>query len=511
VEPACGRGAFLGPMVSRLIASARLHGHELSECDGAIRAFDIRAENVAAARALVARSFADAGMPEARAERLAATSVRRCDFLLDPLDGLVADFVLGNPPYVRIEGVAAARTAAYRRVCPTMRGRSDVYVGFFERGLRLLSDGGALGFIAPDRWMHNQYGAGLRQLVSERFSVDAVVEMHDVDAFERAVSTYPAVTVIRRTAQEKAVVATANRTFGPEGAGELVRWVSSGQEGTVEGSSFSAVRLSEWHGGPDLWPSGDPRAIALVRLLEDRFPPLEDPATGTRVGIGVATGADGVYVTRDAGLVEPDRLLPLVAAEDVRCGQVQWSGTYLVNPWGERGLVDLRSYPRLRDYYERHRRTLERRHVAKANPHGWYRTIDSVRSDLVGVPKLLVPHMQASLFPALDAGGLYPHGGLYFITSRDWDLEVLGGLLLSEFANLFVGTYCTKLRGGYYQVQAQYLRKVRVPVIGSVGASERKALRDAFRERDREKATAVAMGLFGVEALPPVATGPRCA
>jgi len=50
-----------------------------------------------------------------------------------------------------------------------------------------------------------------------------------------------------------------------------------------------------------------------------------------------------------------------------------------------------------------------------------------------------------------------------------------------------------------------------VPVIGSVGASERRALRDAFRDRDREKATAVAMGLFGIEALPPVAIGPRCA
>jgi len=398
------------------------------------------------------------------------------------------------------------------RTSRTWRGRSDIYVGFFERGLRLLSDGGALGFIAPDRWMHNQYGAGLRQLVSERFGVDAVVEMHDVDAFERAVGTYPAVTVIRRTAQEKAVVATANRTFGSEGAGELVRWVSSGQEGTVEGSSFSAVRLSEWHGGPDFWPSGDPQAIALVRLLEDRFPPLEDPATGTRVGIGVITGADEVYVTRDAGIVEPDRLLPLVTAEDVRCGQVQWSGTYLVNPAGERGLVDLRSYPRLRDYYERHRRTLERRHVARANPDAWYRTIDSVRSDLFGVPKLLVPKVQASLSPVLDAGGLYPHCSLYVITSRDWDLKVLGGLLLSELANLFVGTYCTKLRSGYYQIRAQYLRKVRVPVIGSVGASERKALRDAFHERDREKATAVAMGLFGIEALPPpVAIGPRCA
>jgi len=53
------------------------------------------------------------------------------------------------------------------------------------------------------------------------------------------------------------------------------------------------------------------------------------------------------------------------------------------------------------------------------------------------------------------------------------------------------------------------LRKVRVPVIGSVGASERRALRDAFRDRDREKATAVAMGLFGIEALPPLSPSGR--
>jgi len=50
-----------------------------------------------------------------------------------------------------------------------------------------------------------------------------------------------------------------------------------------------------------------------------------------------------------------------------------------------------------------------------------------------------------------------------------------------------------------------------VPVISSVGASERKALREAFRDRDREKATAVALRLFGIEALPPVAIGSRCA
>ena len=64
---------------------------------------------------------------------------------------------------------------AYRRICPTMRGRADIYVGFFERGLDLLKPGGALSFICADRWMRNQYGADLRELIASAYSVETVV------------------------------------------------------------------------------------------------------------------------------------------------------------------------------------------------------------------------------------------------------------------------------------------------------------------------------------------------
>ena len=49
-------------------------------------------------------------------------------------------------------------------------------------------------------------------------------------------------------------------------------------------------------------------------------PPLEDANTGTRVGIGLATGADSVYLTKDPDLVEPDRLLPMLMAKDTAGG-----------------------------------------------------------------------------------------------------------------------------------------------------------------------------------------------
>ena len=90
-----------------------------------------------------------------------------------------------------------------------MQGRADIYVGFFERGLQLLRPQGRLGFICADRWMHNQYGAQLRKLISSSFAVESVVTMHDVDAFEQDVSAYPAITVIRSDRQGCVSVAEA--------------------------------------------------------------------------------------------------------------------------------------------------------------------------------------------------------------------------------------------------------------------------------------------------------------
>lgn len=136
------------------------------------------------------------------------------DFLLSDGPDRPADFVVGNPPYVRLEDMPNGLSDAYREACPTMRGRADLYVGFYEKGLGMLAPEGRLGFICADRWMRNQYGAKLRELVAANYSVDSVdsvVAMHDVEAFEEPVSAYPAVTIIRRGEQGPSSTSTPAR------------------------------------------------------------------------------------------------------------------------------------------------------------------------------------------------------------------------------------------------------------------------------------------------------------
>jgi hypothetical protein len=350
--------------------------------------------------------------------------------------------------------------------------------------------------------MHNEYGAGLRDLIAREFSVETVIEMHDVDAFEDAVSAYPASVVIRNAAQAKSVVAQADAEFDANAATAFERWTRRGRSASFRRTGCVATRLPEWFDGDSLWPAGNPDALALIAELERRFAPLEDPSTGTRVGIGVATGADSVFITRDAGLVESERLLPLVSTGDVASGTVEWSGRYLVNPWNSDGLVNLDAFPRLRAYYEANGARLRSRHVAVKRPDNWFRTIDRVDPNLLSRPKLLLPDIKAASHPVLDSGSLYPHHNLYFVVSDVWDLEVLGGLLLSDVANLFVGAYCVKMRGGCFRFQAQYIRRIRLPRPTDLSKKQAHALRAAFRTRDVAAATAAAVEVYGIVDLP---------
>lgn len=238
------------------------------------------------------------GLGRSAAERLASGWVRTGDYLFDTTT-VEADFVIGNPPYVRLEDIPAEIATFYREAYPTMRGRADLYVAFFEAALRQLREGGTCAFICADRWMRNQYGADLRELVTSGFAVNVVIEMHNADAFHDEVDAYPAITVIRRQEQDSTVVASA----GPEAEETPPRALSAMLDAAASGKpmmvadGLRVARVDTWFKGGDPWPCHSPEQLSLLRRLEDRFPALEVSA---KVGIGVATGNDGLFITQDA-------------------------------------------------------------------------------------------------------------------------------------------------------------------------------------------------------------------
>jgi hypothetical protein len=479
VEPAAGNGSFLVPMIERLLESCQRLGRDLLDCKNSLIAYEIDDRSAARARAVAASTLTRCGVKDLLAEWL-------------------ADFVIGNPPYVRLEDIPEETVAFYRKAYSTMRGRADLYVAFFEAGLRQLNEGGVCSFICADRWMRNQYGAELRELVTSEYSVEIVMDMHNANAFHDEVDAYPAITVIRRKEQRATLVATA----GPEAGSVAGQTLSATLLATARYEPLALPRglrtalVERWFEGSDPWPCHSPEQLTLLRRLEEKFPALESSA---RIGIGVATGNDAVFITKDTGLVERSRMLKLALVSDICEGAMRWSGHYLVDPWNRDGLVNLDEYPQLRAYFAIHALALKRRHTASKNTRGWYRTIDRVTHALTDKPKLYIADIKNVLNPVLDRGDTYPHHNLYFIQSDAWDLEVLGGLLMSAVGQFFVESYGVRMRGGYLRFQAQYLRRIRVPDPKVVSKAQVDSLKEAFRIRDRESATRVALDVYGID------------
>ncbi|UJH71733.1 Eco57I restriction-modification methylase domain-containing protein [Ornithinimicrobium sp. INDO-MA30-4] len=496
VEPSVGDGAFLGPTVDRLSASALEHGVAFASLSGVIRGYDLQAKHVQSSQTVVRDRLVANGADLQTAATLATTWISQADFLLDDVD-TPANFVVGNPPYIRSDDLARDLGTAYRDRWATMRGRADVYVGFFERALGMLKPDGKLGYICADRWMRNAYGANLRDFITTNYAVESLWQMHDVDAFATEVSAYPAITILGNHPQSEVAVLDATATFTELGAREATHFVRS-TDNEASGVGWSGARLDSWFSGTGFWPTGTPERLLLLEFLQENFPKLEETGGTTKIGIGVATGADKAYVVAPTADVEPDRLLPLVMADDIRSGQLQTPQKVLINPWNEQGnLVDLSAYPRLKLALASHPNVVNR-YVAKKKPAAWYRTIDKVSPGLAHRPKLLFQDMKAQITPVFEPGGYYPHHNLYYIVSTEWDLEVLGGLMLSRIAQAFIEAYGVRMRGGTLRFQSQYLRKIRVPAPQDIPEAVANRLRDAHRASDRDAATRAAEEAYGL-------------
>lgn len=498
LEPSFGDGDFLVPALERLLSSWRRHaatGDAFEALKDCVRAVELHRHTFIRTKATVVERLVAEGIAPLEAAALANRWLIFGDFLLADLPQDF-DIVVGNPPYVRQELIPEVLMAEYRLRYSTIYDRADLYVPFIERSLRLLRQGGVLGFICADRWMKNRYGARLRSLVAQGFHLRAYVDMTDTPAFHSDVIAYPAITVIARERGRETRIARRP-------AIDSVALSSLAKTLTADTLSTEEPAVRELHAvvvGEEPWVLDGSAQMELLRRLERDYPALEN--SDCKVGIGVATGADKAFIGRFDELdVEADRKLPLVMTRDILTGRVEWRGYGVVNPFIDgpgSGLVDLKQFPRLRRYLEARKEEIAGRHVAQKSPASWYRTIDRITPSLSGRPKLLIPDIKGRAQVVFEEGRLYPHHNLYYVTSETWDLHALQAVLLSDVARFFVASYSTKMRGGFLRFQAQYLRRIRLPRWSDVPDHLRTALAEAARALDLTACNRAVEELYGL-------------
>jgi hypothetical protein len=494
LEPSFGGGDFLLPAIERLLSAWQAAGRKgdpveaLADC---IRAVELHRDTFAETKGRVIERLAAHGLIGSQAARLADLWLLNGDFLLAGLGGEF-DFVIGNPPYVRQELIPGVLLTEYRSRYKTIYDRADLYVPFIERSLTSLANSGVLAFICADRWMKNRYGGPLRKLVSEQFHLKVYVDMFNTSAFHSEVIAYPAITVIAREPGK-----TTRIAHRPTIDAAALRALSSALlSREVPAPDTGVHALDGVASGAEPWVLDTSDQLAVIRRIEGSFPLLEE--AGCKVGIGVATGADKAFIgPLDELDVEDDRKLPLVMTRDIQGGTVKWRGFGVVNPFADAGgLVNLADYPRLGRYLEARKEQIAGRHCAQKIPANWYRTIDRITPSIAKLPKLLIPDIKGESHIVYEDGHLYPHHNLYYVTSDIWNLKALQAVLLSSITRLFIATYSTKMHGGFLRFQAQYLRRLRLPLWSAVPDAVRADLIRAAEQRDIAACTRAAFALY---------------
>ncbi|MCL4472740.1 MAG: Eco57I restriction-modification methylase domain-containing protein [Actinobacteria bacterium] len=494
LEPSFGEGDFLLPITERLLASYRASRHGLlnivEDLSEAIRAVEVHSESIKSTRTKLIELLRTNEVGESDAHRLADAWIIEGDFLLTDLPHSFTHAV-GNPPYVRQELVPDALMAEYRARYNTIYDRADLYIPFIEGCLLSLEPGGALGFICADRWMKNRYGGPLRKMIAQEFHLAVYVDMVDTPAFHSEVMSYPAITIIRREPAGPTRIAYRPQ-IERESLRKLARVINT--KNVAPDSGVNEVVDVTKNSEPWLLHASD--QVRVIRRLEADYPLLEE--TGCKVGIGVATGADKVFIGPLESLnVEPDRKLPLITTKDIETGTVKWKGLGVINPFGDEGqLVDLAAFPLLSSFLETRGELIRKRNVARKNPRNWFRTIDRIYPEIVNRPKLLIPDIKGEAHIVYEEGCYYPHHNLYYVTSKEWDLRALQAVLLSSITKMFISTYSTQMRGGYLRFQAQYLRRIRLPLWKDVPGALRKRLADAAIAGDLEACNQSAFDLY---------------
>lgn len=198
IDNSCGDGAFLVAIVGRYCdeflktsrdlcslseeLSAYIHGVEIdeNECRKCVEKLNSKIKNY--------------GLDSIVWDIMCADALS-----VDKYDGKM-DFVLGNPPYIRVHNLGD-NFSNIKKFSFTQNGMTDLYIVFYEIGLKMLNAGGVLGYITPSSFFNSIAGKYMRSHLINNNLIDKIVDLRHFQAF--SATTYTTIAILKNNRKKK--------------------------------------------------------------------------------------------------------------------------------------------------------------------------------------------------------------------------------------------------------------------------------------------------------------------
>ena len=112
------------------------------------------------------------------------------------------DFVVGNPPYVRVHNISKNELSIIKNMSFSKKGMTDFYIVFFELGLKMLKKNGILGYITPNSFFYSKSGYLLRTFMMKSKQLVYLKDYGHKQIFSR-ITTYSAISIFNKKNKKK--------------------------------------------------------------------------------------------------------------------------------------------------------------------------------------------------------------------------------------------------------------------------------------------------------------------
>ncbi|XWK89584.1 MAG: Eco57I restriction-modification methylase domain-containing protein [Phormidium sp.] len=264
------------------------------------------------------------------------------------------DVVVGNPPYVRQEGLGEIKPF-FKAQYKSYHGVADLYTYFYERGVTILRTSGALSYIVTNKWLRAGYGEALRQFFTENCVFEQIVDFGHAPIFADA-DVFPCIVVVRKVYRSNATNSSPSPVLICPVPREKLESIDLTEYVYQSGYPVPWARFTA-----DAWSLEPPALENLIKKIRTVGTPLIEFTKGVKPFWGVLTGLNEVFLIDEEKrqeLIKADPksaeiIKPCLRGQDVKRWNPTWNNLWLV--FTRRG-IDIDSYPAIKAYLEQYRK-----------------------------------------------------------------------------------------------------------------------------------------------------------
>lgn len=200
IDNSCGDGAFLCEIVRRYCEAAieaNMSATDLKkDLEEYIHGIELEYTEIQKCQLNVSAVAETFGIKNVNWAFICGDSLKVHDY-----DGRM-DYVLGNPPYVRVHNLGESFDDI-KNFHFSKSGMTDLFIVFYELGIRMLNDHGTLGYITPSSFYNSIAGAAMRKVFVNDNLLDQIVNLKHFQAFNA--TTYTTIVVLKKQRTKKTI------------------------------------------------------------------------------------------------------------------------------------------------------------------------------------------------------------------------------------------------------------------------------------------------------------------